>query len=256
MEIPTGNKRFPWGWVAAGCGLITIIAIALVVVAFFSALPAIQSTLANLGLAVSQTPIPLVSPTQVPNSGGGNGNGSTIGNLPFKFSAIQDLTLLSAQSLMGEMTSSLHLNSDTDFMAPKTYNGTATLDPTAPFIVDNGWCAADQSTLQQNLANMQFMLTINGTAIDLSQYPAVYFSDDQGHACAMTGLLITPDGSKLDGSYHIVLTQRYLKSLDDGITSEPYPAGDVTFDFSFRFQAAPSNGTQTYIFDRLIISQT
>ncbi len=242
MEIPTGNKKFPWVWVGVGCGAIMIVIIVLVVLAFFAALPTIRSTLANLSPNFSQTPAPLVVPSLVPNPGGGNG--SSVGSLPFKLSAVQDMASLGSQSLMDQMSTTLNLNSDSDFMAPKTYNGTATLDPTSGFTVGNGWCAADSATLQSNLANMQFLLSINGNSIDLSKYPNVYFSDDQGHACAMTGLLITPDGN-LDGSYHIVLTQKYLKSLDDGITPSPYPAGDVTFDFSFRFQAAPSNGTQT-----------
>jgi hypothetical protein len=244
MENPDGKRRFPWGWVAVGCGVITIIVIALLVVAFFAALPAIRSTLANLNLNFSQTPAPLGGATLVPNSG--SGNGSTIGNLPFKFSAVQNPAMLGTQSLMDQMTTTLGLNSDTDFMAPKSYKGSASLDPTTPFTIGNGWCAVDSATLQQNLANMQFLLSIDGVNIDLSQYPTLYFSDNQGHACAMTGISITSNSS-LRGSYHVVLTQKYLKSLSDGITSSPYPAGDVTFDFSFIFEATPSNGTQTYL---------
>ncbi len=242
MENPSEKKKFPWGWVAVGCGAITIIGIALVVILIFSALPAIRSTLANLNFTIVQTPAPLVSPTEAPGSGSGNGSGA--GSLPFTLDAVQDPTLLFTQSLMDQMTTTLKLNGDTDFMAPQSYKGSASLDPTAPFTVGNGWCAADQSTLQQNVANMQFTLSINGTSIDLSKYPMVNFSDDQGHACAMTGLLITPNAN-LHGNYHIVLTQKYLKSLSDGIISSPYPAGDVIFDFNFIFQVPPSNGTQT-----------
>ncbi len=242
MEIPSGNKRFPWGWVAVGCSVLLIAVIALAVIAFFAALPSIRTALASLNLNFLQTPAPLVSPTLAPNAN--NGNGTTIGDLPFKFSAVQDINALGTQSLMDQMTTTLNLNSDTDFMAPKTYKGSASLDPTAPFTVGNEWCAADSATLQQNLGNMQFQLSINGQNIDLSQYPTIYFPDDQGHACAMTGLLITPNGS-MRGNYHIVLTQKYLQSLNDGITSSPYPAGDVTFDFNFIFQVPPSSGTQS-----------
>ncbi len=242
MEIPTKNKRFPWVWVGVGCGLLFIAVIALAVIAFFAALPAIRTALANLNLNFSQSPAPLVIPTLAPNANGGNG--TTIGDLPFRFSAVQDISALGPQSLMDQMTITLNLNSDSDFMAPKSYKGSAALDPTAPFTIGNGWCAVDSATLQQNLADMQFQLSIDGQKIDLSQYPTLYFSDDQGHACAMTGISITPTG-KLSGTYHVVLTQKYLKSLSDGITASPYPSGDVTFDFSFKFQAAPSNGTQT-----------
>ncbi len=242
MEIPTKGKKFPWVWAAVGCGVLLIAVIALAVIAFFAALPSIRNALANLNLNSFQTPAPQFSPTLAPNTNGGNG--TIIGDLPFKFSAVQDMSALGTQSLMDQMSTTLNLNSDTDFMAPKTYKGSSSLDPTAPFTLGNGWCAADSATLQQNLASMQFQLSINGQNIDLGQYPTLYFSDNQGHACAMTGVLITPNGN-MRGNFHIVLTQKYLKSLSDGITASPYPSGDVTFDFSFKFQAAPSNGTQT-----------
>ena len=148
------------------------------------------------------------------------------------------------QSLMGQMITSLNLNNDTDFMAPKSYEGTATLDPSAGFSLGNGWCAKDSTTLQQNLANMKFQLSINGNNVDLSQYPALSFTDDRGETCAETGILITSSGT-LSGSYHFVLTQKFLNSLDDGITSSPYPAGDVKFDFSIQFKSSPRPGNNT-----------
>lgn len=124
----------------------------------------------------------------------------------------------------------------------KTYKGTATLNSSTSFTLGNGWCAKDTATLRQNLANMQFQFSINGTNIDLSQYPTLYFTDNQGNACAMTGLAITPNGN-LSGSYHVILTQKFLNTLNDGITSSPYPAGDVTFDFSVQFRSTPNSGT-------------
>ena len=249
MQNPSEKKPFPWGWVAVGCGAIAIIVLALAVVLIFKALPAVRTALADLNSSLAPTQAPLViptlaapgSPTQVPNSGGG---GTRINDLPFKLSAIQDISALSTQSLLDQMTAVLNLNNDTDFMAPKSYKGTATLDPTSDFTVGNAWCAADSSTLKQNLSNMQFQLSINGNTIDLSQYPTLYFSDNSGEACAMTGVSITPDGN-LSGSYHMVLVQKYLNALDDGITGSPYPAGDVTFDFSILFKVTPAPGSNT-----------
>ncbi len=245
MENQTEKKRFPWGWVAAGCGVLVIGVVAVAAVFAFVALPAIRSAIASQSLSPNPLPAPLVSPTAVPNSNSGSGGGSSFGSLPFTFSAIQDPTALSNQSLMDQMVTSLNLNADSDFMAPKTYTGTAALDPSAGFTLGNGWCAKDATTLQQNLANMQFQFSINGTQIDLSQYPTLYFNNNQGQACAMTGILITPNGN-LNGKYQVVLTQKFLNSLDDGITSSPYPAGDVTFDFSLQFlSGTPNPGTST-----------
>jgi hypothetical protein len=143
--------------------------------------------------------------------------------------------------LMDQMVSSLNLNNNSDFMAPKTYKGTATLDPATSFTIGNGWCAKDSTTLNQNLANMQFQISINGTSIDLSKYPTLYFTDNQGDACAVTGISITPTSTK-GGSYHFVLTQKFVNSLDDGITGSPYPAGNVTFDFTIQFATLPNSG--------------
>lgn len=244
MENPTEKKRFPWVWVAVGCGAVAICVLALAVVAAIAliAVPAARTAIANQSPSLNPLPAPLVSPTAVPNSG--SGSGTSIGSLPFKFSAIQGPTALAGQSLMDQMSSSLNLNNDTDFMAPKTYKGTATLDPSTSFTLGNGWCAKDMATLRQNLKDIQYQFSINGTNIDLSQYPTLFFSDNQGHACAVTGISITPDGN-LSDSYHVILTQKFLNSLDDGITPSKYPAGDVTFDFSIQFKSTPNSGSNT-----------
>jgi hypothetical protein len=257
MQNPSEKKPFPWVWVLVGCGVISICALVFVAVAFFSfALPAVRTVLANQNPVINVippaitkrvpelTPLPTLpaSPTAVPSTG--SGNGTTNGNLPFKFSAIQDMATFSGQSLLDEMTTALSLNNDSDFMAPKTYTGTVTLDPSTSFTVGNAWCAKDAATLQQNLKDMQFQLSINGTPVDLSKYPTISFSDQKGDACAMTGIAITPSGT-LSGTYHVVLTQKYLKQLDDGITSSPYPAGDVTFDFKVNFHSGNNNGSNT-----------
>jgi len=242
MENPKNQeekKRFPWGWVAAGCGLIgvlLIVALALIVIALA---PAAQNVIGNIGPLFKSLPAPLLGSTATPNPG--SGNGTSIGNLPFKFGPIQDPTGLTDQNLMEQMISSLNLNNDTDFMAPKSYKGSASLDPTSSFTLGNGWCAKDSATLQQNLASMHYQLSINGTDIDLSDYPTLQFTDNRGDACAETGISITPSG-KLSGSYHFVLIQRFSSSLSDGITPSPYPAGDVKFDFSIQFKPSSNPG--------------
>jgi hypothetical protein len=242
MENPTEKKRFPWGWVAAGCAAAAVLALAAVAVIGLVVFPAARNVIASRSPSLNPLPTLQVGSTAVPNQG--SGGGSSIGNLPFKFSAVQDPATLPNQSLMDQMTTTLNLNNDTDFMAPKTYKGTAILDLNTGFTLGNAWCAKDSTTLQQNLANMQFQLSINGTSIDLSQYPDLYLTSNQGEACALTGISITPSGN-LSGSYHVVLTQKYVTSLNDGITSSLYPAGDVTFDFTIRFQNISNPGSGT-----------
>ncbi|MGE5221432.1 MAG: hypothetical protein ACM3PY_03285 [Omnitrophica WOR_2 bacterium] len=243
MENPVEKKRFPWGWVAAGCGLAVFCVLAVAAAALIAAItvPGVRTVIVNQGQPSIQLPTPL-APTSAPNSGPGSDTG--IGSLPFKFSAIQGPAGLSNQSLMDRMVSSLNLNSDTDFMAPKSYKDTATLDLGSSFTLGNGWCAKDTATLRQNLTIIQYQFSINGTPIDLSKYPTLTFTDNQGHACALTGISITPDGNLSEG-YHMVLTQKFLNSLNDGITSSPYPSGDVTFDFTIQFRSTSNSGSNS-----------
>jgi len=236
------GKKFPWGWVAAGCGVFTILLAASAVVIILVVAPAVKNALANQGPLLSPLSTPRIGSTAVPNPGAGKG--ATIGDLPFKFSAIQDPTTMSSQSLMEQMVTSLNLNNDTDFMAPKSYEGSASLDPSTGFTLGNGWCAKDSTTLQQNLANIKYQLSINGNNIDLSQYPMLFSTDSRGESCAESGVLVTPSGT-LSGAYHFILTQTFVNSLDDGITPSPYPAGDVKFDFSIQFKATPRPGSST-----------
>ncbi len=242
MENPSEKKRFPWGWVAAGCSLIAVLAVAAVLVVMFVVLPVFRNATAQNNPVTIPLPAPLIGATPVPTQG--SSSGTTINDLPFSFNQVQDPSVLTNQSLMDQMVTSLNLNNDTDFMAPKTYQGSITLDPTTSFTIGNGWCAKDATTLSQNLAKMQFQLSINGTNIDLSQYPTINFTDGQGHACAMTGIQITPSGNT-SGTFKIVLTQKFLSSLSDGITTSPYPAGDVTFDFNVKFQGGLNPGNNT-----------
>jgi hypothetical protein len=248
MENPAQKKRIPWIWVAAGCGVAAIgmLFLTAVIVIAFVALPMIRARTASQIPSLKLLPTPRANLPALPNTAPktGPGNGNSNGALPFQVSAVQDPGALPQQSLMDQVITSLNLNNDTDFMAPQTYKGTATLDPSTSFTLGNGWCAKDTTTLKQNLENMQYQLSINGNPIDLSQYPTLYVTDDQDHACAMTGIAITPNGN-LSESYHVILTQKFLKSLDDGITSSPYPAGDVTFDFNVQFQSGPNSGNKT-----------
>lgn len=242
MENPVVKKRNPWVWVAAGCGVVALGVLALAaVLIIFTVVPAVKARIATQVPLLNQGIPPLIGPTPVPN--GGAGGGTSVGDLPFKFSAVNDPTVMANQSLMGQMSNSLSLNNDSDFMAPKTYKGTAVLDSTSPFTLGNGWCAKDDATLKQNWSKLQYQLSINGTNIDLSKYPTVFFTDNQGLSCAATGITITPD-SNIQGNYNVVLTQKYQSSINDGITSSPYPAGDVTFDFTIQFQASPTPGGQ------------
>ena len=173
MESPTEKKRFPWGWVAVGCAVIAVLALTVVAVVAALLYPAIRSGIASRSPALSPLPTLQVRTTPVPNQG--PAGGSSIGSLPFKFSAVQDPTTLPSQALMDAMTTALNLNTDTDFMAPKSYKGTAVLDSTTGFTLGNAWCAKDPTTLQQNMANMTFQLSINGTNIDLSKYPTLFY---------------------------------------------------------------------------------
>ncbi|MDD5371063.1 MAG: hypothetical protein PHQ40_18435 [Anaerolineaceae bacterium] len=233
------KKTFPWGWVAVGCSVAILGVIALGVVGFFAlrSIPGIRDSITNN--------VPLLNPSNQPSGGSTTvpklnlPGGTSVGSLPFTIQSLNDPSVLGGQSLMEQMVTALKLNSDTDFQAPKTYKGSASLDPSSGFTLGNGWCAKDDATLKSNLAHIQYQFSIDNTNIDLNKYPMVYFTDNQGHSCAATGITITPTAA-VHGSYQMKLDQKFLTSLDDGITSSPYPAGDISFDFSIEFSAAPT----------------
>jgi hypothetical protein len=247
---PLAKKGFPWGWVAFGCAFIALVIAACGVVAVlaFRFAPSLQ------GRTLRVTPpaiVPLnpgngVVPTLPANrnnngnNGSGNGGGQST-SLPFTFEAVQNADSLNLPTVFGAMTDELGLNSDTDFQAPKSYSGAITMDPSSAFGLGNGWCAKDEATLKSNMADMSYSFSINGQEIDLNQYPTVTFTDDRGDACEMTGVIITPSGD-MRGNYEFKITQHFAKKIEDGIATEPYPAGDVTLDFSVRFQSSGEPG--------------
>jgi hypothetical protein len=240
MEQPVQKKPFPWGWAALGCGVVVLAALVVVfgVLVITRVLPSMRTAISNGTPLINPVNPPILNTPASPSSNPGT---QAPGDLPFTISAVNDPTTLGTQSLMDAMSSSLNLNNDTDFMAPKKYTGKASLDPNSSFTVGNGWCAKDTATLKDNLSKMQYTFSINGKEIDLSKYPTIFFTDNQGHSCAITGISITPNAN-ISGSYEMVLTQKYLKSLDDGLTSSSYPAGDVTFDFTIDFKGSSGPG--------------
>jgi hypothetical protein len=213
------KKKQRWGWIAYGCGLAILAVLVLVVGAMDLAkwIPRIGHVTVN---STSST---------------------TISSLPFTFTSVSSADSLNPPSLFDGMSQALNLNNDTDFQAPKQYTGAIGLNKGVGFSLGNGWCAKDQATLKNNLANISYSFSINGTAIDLNKYPTLFFTDNRGEACAVSGLNITPNANA-QGSYQIKVTQHFAKTLEDGISAAPYPAGDVTFDFTLRFQLPSAPG--------------
>jgi hypothetical protein len=217
--LPHRKKAFPWGWAAYGCGVFVLAVVAL---AFGAA------SLIKWGPAIGKISL---SPAA----------GSTLTTGPFTISSVTSPDALAGPTLFSGMSSALNLNNDTDFQAPKKYTGTLGMDTGTEFSLGNGWCAKDSATLKDNLANIQYSFSIDGKSVDLSRYPTLFFTDDRGESCAVSGVNITPQQNLL-GDHRFQITQHFSKALEDGIGAAPYPAGDVTFDFTIRFQAPTGPG--------------
>jgi hypothetical protein len=213
------QKAFPWGWAAFGCGVLILGALALAIGV---------ATLVKWGPAIGRI-------TSAPVAG------STLDTGPFTLTSVDNTSTLAGPTLFSGMSTSLNLNNDTDFQAPKRYTGTLGVQTGTDFSLGNGWCAKDSATLKDNLANIQYSLIIDGKQVDLSRYPTLYFTDNRGEACAVSGINITPQ-QNIQGDHRFQITQHFAKTLDDGISAAPYPAGDVTFDFTIRFQLPTGPG--------------
>jgi hypothetical protein len=249
---PPAKKGLSWGWVAFGCAFIVlVIAVCGVLAALVVRLaPSLQGrtlqvnppAIAPLNPGNGITPTLPANGNKNNNGNSGNGNnGGQSTSLPFTFEAVQSADSLNLPTLFGAMTDQLGLNNDTDFHAPKSYSGAITMDPSSPFGLGNGWCAKDAATLKSNMAGMNYAFSINGQEIDLSKYPTITFTDDRGDACEMTGVVITPSGD-MRGNYEFKITQHFAQQIEDGISTDPYPAGDVILDFSVRFQSSGEPG--------------
>jgi C-terminal processing protease CtpA/Prc len=110
------------------------------------------------------------------------------------------------------------------------------MDTTFPFTIELaesqdiawlwGWCAADQATLDDNLAKIKLTFTLNGDDVPLDSFvPFDYESGGQTCKAYLAGLTNWPGGE-----HHAVTTATFTSTLNDG--TYDYEAGTQTFDYA------------------------
>lgn len=77
-----------------------------------------------------------------------------------------------------------------------------------PWPIGPGWCARDEQTLKEDLARIQFDLTVNGERVPLEQYPMVRLVRRDRRVCAWVGVLAaTPPPGRQEFVYTLTYEQ-------------------------------------------------
>jgi hypothetical protein len=82
-----------------------------------------------------------------------------------------------------------------------------------PLRVGNGWCAIDQETLEENLANIEFAFVLNGQQIPESNMVQYEYSSDDGWACATIYSIID---NWTSGEHIVSQDMNVLSTINDG----------------------------------------
>lgn len=108
---------------------------------------------------------------------------------------------------------------------PGTFKYTAAIFADEQYGIVGGWCAKDQTTLEENWKKMTYTVTINGQAIDLTNAPTYDSRQLNGQFCRSWDLSMTPP----EGQHSIVIKLNFKADTNDGIAT--YAAGDYISDY-------------------------
>jgi serine/threonine protein kinase len=102
--------------------------------------------------------------------------------------------------------------------------------PTDSVLLNLSWCAADEATLNANVAVMEFSITINEVNVSDSQLN-IFNGIQNGHYCHYRmGIL----SGLSQGKYKYVETMRFKNTISDGTTT--YNAGDYIYELMINTQ--------------------
>lgn len=104
---------------------------------------------------------------------------------------------------------------------------TIVLGKSEPLLWAWGWCAADEETLQANLAKIKLDFSVNGEPVDLEKFASLDYTSESGLACFAYFAQVT-DWS--GGEHHLLTNVTFSGPINDGATA--YPVGKQTFDYA------------------------
>lgn len=108
----------------------------------------------------------------------------------------------------------------------KTFTYTIALNQSEPLLWAWGWCAQDETTRAENLANIKLAFSLNGQEVPIEQFAALDY-EAQGQFCQAYFVQVTDFGA---GEHHLVTTATFINPVNDGEIT--HPAGQQIFDYA------------------------
>ena len=128
---------------------------------------------------------------------------------------------------------------EADFAKPGSLTFTSTVTEEKPVYFSYGWCAVDDTTLQNNLQHISVSLSLNGDRLGGDVVHTLSFTSADNLHCADFGVLIT---DWPNGEYQLKAVATFKDKINDGMSD--YAAGDYEFDYNVTVKKGPST-TQT-----------
>lgn len=117
--------------------------------------------------------------------------------------------------------------SDADYAKPGTLTYTVTITDDLPVYFTYGWCAKDDTTLQNNLQHITVKLYFNDTELGKDVIQNLTYKTADNMSCADYGVLTS---EWTDGQYKLKAVATFDQRINDGISD--YSAGDYIFDYN------------------------
>jgi hypothetical protein len=114
-----------------------------------------------------------------------------------------------------------------DFAKPGTLTFTVNITDEKPTYFSYGWCAVDDTTLQNNFQHIQVSLSLNGQKLGNDVVHSLAFTSANNLHCADFGVLVT---DWPNGEYKLEAIATFKDKINDGMSD--YAAGDYVFDYN------------------------
>jgi hypothetical protein len=114
-----------------------------------------------------------------------------------------------------------------DFAKPGTLTFTINITDEKPTYFSYGWCAVDDTTLQNNFQHIDVSLYLNGEKLGSDVVHSLSFTSANNLHCADFGVLVT---DWPNGEYKLKAVATFKDKINDGMSD--YAAGDYVFDYN------------------------
>ena len=114
-----------------------------------------------------------------------------------------------------------------DFAKPGTLTFTVNITDEKPTYFSYGWCAIDDTTLQNNFQHIEVSLSLNGEKLGSDVVHTLSFTSANNLHCADFGVLVT---DWPNGEYKLKAVATFKDKINDGMSD--YAAGDYVFDYN------------------------